>query len=254
MLKLLWQSTDGGAEYGYTYGTSGSNGVPVIANRTVTGTGTAAVISDPTTGQTLDLRTTDGTTSMYVTDGVGNPAASIADTGKTAYTVSYDPYGAETVTAGGTSAQWQQNPYGYKNGLRSSNTDTGLTKFGYRWQSNATGGWIERDTLDTPLDPNNANRYAYAGGDPINSQDPTGRIPFTGLFKLSALLYTTNGALSGEGSPAGYIAGAASELACDAAATVAGVATGGAGFIAAAGCFAVGEFITYSANRVIEDE
>jgi RHS repeat-associated protein len=176
MLKLLWQSTDGGAEYGYTYGTSDSNGVPVIANRTVTGTGTAAVISDPTTGQALDLRTTDGTTSMYVTDGVGNPAASIADTGKTAYTVSYDPYGAETVTAGGTSAQWQQNPYGYKSGLRASNTDTGLTKFGYRWQSNGTGGWIERDTLDAPLNPSNANRYAYAGDDPINRLDASGMV------------------------------------------------------------------------------
>jgi hypothetical protein len=28
--------------------------------------------------------------------------------------------------------------------------------------------------LDAPLDPANANRYAYAGGDPINSNDPTG--------------------------------------------------------------------------------
>ncbi|WIB77543.1 RHS repeat-associated core domain-containing protein [Curtobacterium sp. MCPF17_002] len=176
MLKLLHQATDGGAEYDYTYGTSDSNGVPVIANHTIAGTGTAAVISDPTTGQALDLRTTDGTTSMYVTDGIGNPAASIADTGKTAYTVSYDPYGAETIsTDGAASAQWQQNPYGYKNGLRSSNTDTGLTKFGYRWQSSDTGGWIERDTLDAPLDPNNANRYAYAGADPINRSDPAGR-------------------------------------------------------------------------------
>jgi RHS repeat-associated protein len=176
MLKLLHQATDGGAEYDYTYGTSDRNGVPVIANRTVAGTGTAAVISDPTTGQALDLRTTDGTTSMYVVDGIGNPAASIADTGRTAYTVSYGPYGGETIsTDGAASAQWQQNPYGYKNGLRSSYTDTGLTKFGYRWQSNVTGGWIERDTLDAPLDPNNANRYAYAGDDPVNELDLNGR-------------------------------------------------------------------------------
>ncbi|WP_367616861.1 RHS repeat-associated core domain-containing protein [Curtobacterium flaccumfaciens] len=90
--------------------------------------------------------------------------------------MSYDPYGAEHVTAGGTSAQWQQNPYGYKNGLRSSNT--GLTKFGNRWQSNATGEWIERDTLDAPLSPSNANRYAFAALDPINGSDPLGRATF----------------------------------------------------------------------------
>ncbi len=174
MNKLLWQSTDGGAEYGYTYGTSDSNGVPVITSRNVAGTGTASVISDPSTGQPLDLQTTDGTTSMWVIDGTGNPAAAIADTGKTAYTVSYDPYGVETVKVGSDSAQWQQNPYGFKAGLRSSSTDNGLTKFGYRWQSSTTGAWIERDTLDAPLSPSNANRYTFAAGDPINSADPTG--------------------------------------------------------------------------------
>jgi len=130
--------------------------------------------------------------------GIGNPAASIADAGKTAYIVSYDPYGAEHVTAGGTSAQWQQNPYGYKNGLRSSNADTGLTKFGYRWQSSTTGAWIERDTLDAPLDPNNANRYAYAGLDPVNRFDSTGRcasIPGNGVCTGGSGAYDASEAL-----------------------------------------------------------
>ncbi len=180
MKKLLSQATDGGPEYDYTYGTTDQHGVPVVTSRTIagtgtgTGTGTASVISDPTTGQPMDLQTTDGVTSMWVIDGIGNPAAAIADSGNTAYTVSYDPYGTETVN-GGTSAQWLQNPYGFKAGLRSSSSDNGLTKFGYRWQTTATGGWIERHTLDAPLSPSNANRYAYAAADPINMLDPTGR-------------------------------------------------------------------------------
>jgi|GEM_PF-1217384 len=176
MNKLLHQATDGGAEYDYTYGTTDQNGVPVIASRTVAGTGTASVISDPTTGQALDLQTTDGTTSMWILDGTGSPAAAIADTGKTAYTVSYDPYGTENITTdSAASAQWQQNPYGFKSGLRSSDAN-GLTKFGYRWQTSGTGGWLQRDTLDAPLSPSNANRYAYAGDDPANLSDPTGRV------------------------------------------------------------------------------
>lgn len=177
MNKLLAQSTAGGAEYDYTYGTTDSSGVPVITARIIAGSGTANVIADPTTGQPLDLQTSDGTTSMWVLDGIGNPTAALTDTGGTAYTVRYDAYGAETVTSGNASVQWQQNPYGYKAGVRSSNTDTGLTKFGYRWQSSATGAWIERDTLDAPLSPSNVNRYGFAGLDPINGQDPNGKCP-----------------------------------------------------------------------------
>jgi RHS repeat-associated protein len=208
MTKLLKQSTDGGAEYDYTYGKG-------ITSRTVAGTGTASVISDPTTGQPMDLQTTDGVTSMWVIDGIGNPAAAIADTGNTAYTVSYDPYGAETVN-GGSSAQWQQNPYGFKAGLRSSSTDNGLTKFGYRWQTTATGGWIQRDTLDAPLSPTNANRYAYAGDDPINSSDPTGRSTFGNALGIASTALAIGGlaaTATGVGGPAGLILGGLSSVA-----------------------------------------
>lgn len=34
--------------------------------------------------------------------------------------------------------------------------------------------WTQQDSLEAPLDPVNANRYAYAGSDPINNYDPTG--------------------------------------------------------------------------------
>ncbi len=200
MNKLLTQSTDGSAEYDYTYGTTDQNGVPVIATRKQIGIGTASVVSDPVTGQPLDLRTSDNVTSLYVLDGIGNPTTSIADTGQIAYQVSYDAYGAEAVTKGGSSTQWQQNPYGYKTGLRASNSDAGLAKFGYRWQSATTGQWIERDTLDVPLDPSNANRYAFVGCDPINGSDPTGQFSecthaVTGLVFAGAGLIASAGGL-----------------------------------------------------------
>ncbi|PZF14440.1 hypothetical protein DEI98_01925 [Curtobacterium sp. MCLR17_034] len=168
MNRLLSQRTEDGPEYRYTYGKG-------LTSREVIGSGVASVLTDPSTGQPLNLRTTDGTTAMWVLDGIGNPAAAIADTGEKAYTVSYDPYGTEVVTYGEGSQQWKQNPFGFKGGIRAGEGNS-LTKFGYRWQTATTGGWAQRDTLDAPLDPNNANRYAYAGDDPINGSDPSGRL------------------------------------------------------------------------------
>lgn len=48
-------------------------------------------------------------------------------------------------------------------------------KFGQRWYDPYWGSWTQQDTLDSPLDPSNGNRYAYAAADPINGSDPTGR-------------------------------------------------------------------------------
>lgn len=256
MNKLLSQSTDGGAEYDYTYGTTDQHGVPVITSRTVADTGTASVISDPVTGQPMDLQTTDGATSMWVVDGIGNPTAAITDTAEKAYEVHYDPYGAERITdQDKASVQWQQNPYGFKAGLRSSSADNGLTKFGYRWQTSVTCGWIERDTLDAPLDPTNANRYAYAADDPINSFDPSGRA--IGLVRgLAAAtgLYSTYGALSGEGTPAGYIAGSLAEIGCGLTAAAVGVGTAGVGAaVVGFGCFALGEYVSSQASAASVD-
>ncbi|MFJ3386020.1 MULTISPECIES: RHS repeat-associated core domain-containing protein, partial [unclassified Curtobacterium] len=132
---------------------------------------------------------------------------------------------------------WQQNPYGYKTGIHSSNSDTRLTKFGYRWQSAATGQWIERDTLDLPLSPANANRYAFVGGDPINGSDPTGQYD---LWQA-----TVTGAASGIGSGVGG---------CIAGGVVGGLTTAGPGALPGCGIgFAtglisgfVGGFITNS--------
>lgn len=51
---------------------------------------------------------------------------------------------------------------------------TGWVKYGQRWYNAGTGRWTQMDTLDAPLDPANANRYAYAANDPINNADPLG--------------------------------------------------------------------------------
>lgn len=65
-----------------------------------------------------------------------------------------------------------QNPYTFKAGLQ--DRATGWVKYGQRWYNAGTRRWTQMDTLDAPLDPANANRYAYATSDPINNSDPLG--------------------------------------------------------------------------------
>ena len=50
----------------------------------------------------------------------------------------------------------------------------GWVKYGQRWYNPGIGRWTQMDTLDAPLDPANANRYAYAANDPVNNSDPLG--------------------------------------------------------------------------------
>ncbi len=59
--------------------------------------------------------------------------------------------------------------------------------------------------MDAPLDPTNANRYAFAGGDPVNNIDPSGQV---------CIRATVKGALVGglSGFIAGTLAAAASPL------------------------------------------
>lgn len=58
------------------------------------------------------------------------------------------------------------NPFTFKAGIE--DIASGLVKFGRRWYNPYIGAWTQQDTLDSPLDPANGNRYAYAASDPIN--------------------------------------------------------------------------------------
>lgn len=72
--------------------------------------------------------------------------------------------------------------------------------------------WTQQDSLDAPLDPVNANRYAYAGADPINNYDPTGLYSWEdAVGDLSGAGITALIAVPGIafGGPVGAIGGAA---------------------------------------------
>lgn len=176
--ELLSQTTPQGT-YKLTYGRTDAQGMPII-EQLKRNDGTAYIEHDPVTGEPLMLRTSSGMQSLYVYDGTGNPAALLTSAEYVAFAYNYDPYGTPTLTETSNGLGVPQNPYTFKAGLQ--DRATGWVKYGQRWYNAGTGRWTQMDTLDAPLDPANANRYAYAANDPINNADPLGLATTEKLF------------------------------------------------------------------------
>ena len=84
-------------------------------------------------------------------------------------TYQYDPYGNLTSSTGSVT-----NPWRFAGGYFDSST--GLYKFGTRYYDAAIERWSQQDPLRGQLnDPTSLNRYLYAGDDPVNFTDPSGR-------------------------------------------------------------------------------
>jgi RHS repeat-associated protein len=146
------------------------------------------------------LQTVSVVTCLYMYDGLGNPAAMANPYYGNAYTLSFDPYGTATRTDGGTNnGGWAENPYLFHGGLQNRATTT--LKYGARWYAPTTGTWTQQDVRNAPLDPANANRYAYAAGDAINYSDSTGKC------SAEDVIFDLGGGIFGLGTAAAGLAG-----------------------------------------------
>ncbi|WP_181435520.1 RHS repeat domain-containing protein [Curtobacterium sp. MCPF17_051] len=181
--SLLSLSTAGGDTRTYTYGRADQNGNPTLVNVTRNGN-RANIVNDAKTGQPIALATPSSAIGMYAYDGTGNPFALLVND-PAAFVRTYDPYGTETVSYDGGGDGLPSNPFTFKAGI--GDDATGLVKFGQRWYDPYIGAWTQQDTLDSPLDPANGNRYAYAASDPINGFDPTGNLTKTQSCDFIAL-------------------------------------------------------------------
>jgi RHS repeat-associated protein len=84
-------------------------------------------------------------------------------------TYQYDPYGNLLSSTGSVA-----NPWRFAGGYFDSST--GLYKYGTRYYNPGFGRWSQQDPLRGHLDdPTSLNRYLYAGDDPVNFTDPSGR-------------------------------------------------------------------------------
>ncbi len=83
----------------------------------------------------------------------------------------YDPYGQ---IRNQQEQSGLNNPWKFAAGYLDSST--GLYKFGTRYYDPTLGRWTQQDPVGGSLgDLNSDNRYTYAGDDPVNAVDPSGR-------------------------------------------------------------------------------
>ncbi len=151
--------------------TSYANGIQGLLSAT---TGGASTYYERDPSGTLISERGPGGEFYYVTDGLGSTVALVDTAGMVQATYTYDPYGITTV-GGPNPAIAGGNPYRYAGGYY--DTATRLYHFGQRYYNPTTGRWTQQDSLNTPLNPTNGNRYAYTGDDPINGVDLNGTFP-----------------------------------------------------------------------------
>ncbi|MFF1819479.1 RHS repeat-associated core domain-containing protein [Kribbella sp. NPDC058245] len=163
----LVSTTTGTASTSYVYGRSDRNGVPTMESFTKNGQ-TSYLDTDPS-GTPIALTTSAGV-DYYALDNQGSPVGLTNAAGAVTATYTYDPSGQQT-SATGTSAA--SNPLRYTQGLLDD--QTGWLKHGVRFHDTTTSNWTAQDQLSQLFRPDAASRYAYAGGNPCNYIDPTGR-------------------------------------------------------------------------------
>jgi RHS repeat-associated protein len=135
----------------------------------------------------LAAKTAGSTTTRYIRTPDGNPVSQTA--GSTRRYFLTDERGSIvglTDTGGARTDSYKYDPYGrtlgtphdtlgYAGGIRAPG---GLVHFEARYYNPTYGRWTQRDPINQAADLRQASAYSYAGGDPINLTDASGRSIF----------------------------------------------------------------------------
>ncbi len=110
--------------------------------------------------------THEGQAYYLAYDQVGTLKAISTEDGTIVKTIEYDTFGNVI----SDSNPVLNIPFGFAGGLY--DTDTKLTRFGYRDYDAETGKWTAKDPIE--FDGGDTNLYGYVLGDPVNGVDPSG--------------------------------------------------------------------------------
>jgi RHS repeat-associated protein len=128
-------------------------------------------VRDPN-GMAISQKT--GTTKHFlVADRLGSTYALATPAGAIARSYGYDVDGNDTPDAAGA----PQTDLRYAGGHKLTSGSASLYHFGARYYDPGIARWTQQDPLEQYADLTQANRYAYVGGDPINSTDLDGLRP-----------------------------------------------------------------------------
>jgi RHS repeat-associated protein len=107
--------------------------------------------------------------SYYQYDGGGSVRQLTNSVGQVTDSYEYDAFGNSFTKVGTT-----PNNYLYRG--EQFDSDLGLYYLRARYYNPATGRFLSRDPLvGQSWDPKSLHKYLYAGGDPVNAEDPTGK-------------------------------------------------------------------------------
>jgi len=149
--------------------------IPAINRPTSTGAPSTFYERDP--AGTLIAQRSNAGEFYYYLDGLGSVLGLIDTNGTVQASYTYDPYRVTTAVGGPNGNLANTNPYRYASGYL--DTATGLYQFGQRYYQPTLGRWTQQDSLSHIGDLNQADRYTWAAGDPVNNMDPSGRSSFS---------------------------------------------------------------------------
>jgi RHS repeat-associated protein len=135
-------------------------------------------------------------------------------------TYRYDPWGK--VIADSDLTTGQTAPVDYNRFAGGFQDGADLYHFGMRYYDPRVGRWTQEDAIDRPSDLRQANRYLYAGADPINMFDASGQGIGDIIDKVTDVAYKA-GEVAVVGGVTCLVAVNPASIGC------AGVALGGAG-------------------------
>lgn len=170
--QIIGITPPGGILGNLTHAGSGHNDLVSNAGATLQNDGLGFASKTTGTATTYYARTNGGqpisqrsgsTRKYFLTDERGSIVGMTDLGGTKTDTYKYDPYGRTLGTGHDT--------LGYAGGVRAPG---GLTHFGARYYNASDGRWTQQDPIDQVESLQEANRYGYVGGDPINTVDPSG--------------------------------------------------------------------------------
>ncbi len=136
----------------------------------------------------LPVAMTQGSARYFlVYDQVGSLRAVTDSSGSVVKTVDYDSFGNVIADSNDTLAV----PFGFAGGL--FDTDTGLTRFGFRDYDADVGKWTAKDPI--LFEGGDTDLYGYVVGDPVNGVDPEGK--FVAILAAPAIAEALAGMVTG---------------------------------------------------------